>query len=524
MSTLPDIGPPPAKGAMIASTAESAAVTESTTLLESAAAEQHNLSAGKTLSNSNFIFGTLVAICCLLQFGSWLVLVPNLEIYRYIICKSHYANSGDSNIVDTLKVISSAVDTRCDIPEISKKVANFNGMVLATESLCAILVVLPLGKLMDVYGRKIPLYISLTGNLASLLWSLVVLGKAGEWSINTLLLPPVIVGLSGSSPTFRSVMRAIVCDCYSGAARLVAVAWLSAALLISNTISPAVGSWLLSKGLLWPMYGGLTCSSIVALILLFMPETLPSLRQSGPILSQPSQLTNDEDMHAVLEPGKGFSRTLVQAIKTSFGALGMLTRGTNFVVLAFIAFVVMSASMSILVIAQFLHERLKWTMVSAGYFMSIHNATKIFVLLIALPVFTKIMLRRISSRQLELLLLRIGLVGDTLAFLGYGLMSSAAVLPPILFFQSLGSPVGASLISLISNLVGSDELGSLFAAVSVVEGFGEAVGSPIMAAIYSSTLTTYPGTVFLVIGIAYAAAYGFSLLFDLRKLPDPIED
>lgn len=68
--------------------------------------------------------------------------------------------------------------------------------------------------------------------------------------------------------------------------------------------------------------------------------------------------------------------------------------------------------------AQFLNRQLDWSMTWVGYYLSAFNAARILVLLVGLPLLTRLMLPRMSSGRLNVLLLKIGFASDTLAYLG----------------------------------------------------------------------------------------------------------
>lgn len=59
---------------------------------------------------------------------------------------------------------------------------------------------------------------------------------------------------------------------------------------------------------------------------------------------------------------------------------------------------------------------------------------------------------------------------------------------------------------LISNLVSADEIGTVYAAFSVLEGVGDLAGLPVLSYIYSATLSSFAGLTFIVVaGIFFLA-------------------
>lgn len=72
--------------------------------------------------------------------------------------------------------------------------------------------------------------------------------------------------------------------------------------------------------------------------------------------------------------------------------------------------------------------------------------------------------------------------------------------------------------ALISTLAEPGEIGSMFAAFSVLDGVTQSISSPIMAGIYSSTISTYPGAVFLVVAAVYVCGLTACFSFDSHKM------
>lgn len=82
-------------------------------------------------------------------------------------------------------------------------------------------------------------------------------------------------------------------------------------------------------------------------------------------------------------------------------------------------------------------------------------------------------------------------------------MTSTTVLLAIVLVQSIAAPLRPTLRVMISNLVNVDEIGSVFAAVSVLDGIGELLGPFAMSFVYSATLSTYSAAVFILVASVY---------------------
>ena len=308
--------------------------TETTPLLNQTLFENATINTGRP-----YVFAALAVFGSFVVFASMIVMVPDLEIYRYIACQSYYAGHGDADLIRLIGRFDGAVDERCMIDAISVKVAKFEGLVMFIESFFAVTVVLIYGKMADTYGRKVPLYITMAGAILGEIWYIFVVGKAGVWSINTLLLAPIISGVTGASPTIRTILFSVVCDCFTGSSRLVAMSYLFAVLLLTASVAPAAGSWLLSRGLLLPAWTGMGVYVAALVLLFFIPETHPQLMSQRKLAGETSMLTNDENMHAIpAGPSESIFVSCKTAILASLDSLKYFTHGRNYIILGVISF------------------------------------------------------------------------------------------------------------------------------------------------------------------------------------------
>ena len=492
--------------------------TESTPLL---------LIAHENASNSQdrpYLFAIYSVVMCVLCFATIMTVVPLLEVYRYIICQDYYSDSKDAHLISLIRQFKNGTShDLCSVDEISRRVARYQGLSDTFDAIPGMAMVLFYGWLSDKYGRKAPMITVSTGLLFARLWTLFVLQHAGEWSINVLLLSPIISGLSGSTPAVRMAIFSIACDCFTatGAGRLVSMSWLLAGISLVGAAGPAVGSFLLQRNVWLPLYAEVGCEVLCLVVILFLPETHQHLKQQEQLVRGDPTLTNDPGAIGKLTLLQKLTLTAedtVQAVKNSLSSLGIFGRGRNFIVLAIVSVLVSAFARGPIIVVQLINHKFKWSMVKAGYFYSAVSAGRIFVLMLVFPVATKWGLKRLSPRRWDKLVIEVCLGMDALAYMIYGIAATTTTLSLAAVFQALATPAGTSLRVLISTLVPTEESGTLFAAFGLVEAFGDLIGNQGMAWIYAATLSTHAGIVCFVIAVGYALTVMIMPLLRVKDL------
>lgn len=347
--------------------------------------------------------------------GFAIVSVPSIAIYRHIVCRTDYTNLG-------AYIRHGLSDERCLTDAISSKVSELiglDGLITFSTALCT---VLGYGRMADTYGGKPPLYIATSCSILALLWTVLVVSKASVWNYKFVLVGSVIAGLGGFAPSLRMSVNSIVCDCYHGESRLIAMSYMIAANLVAAIWAPAIGGWLLQIGLLWPLWGGICLLLCYLVALSFLPETHPRLQfERSEILrgGETTTLTNDESMYDSLD--KPSASTVVLVFQTCWETISVMTiflRGRNFALLGLIAFITKFDTQILIVVMQFLTKQLKWSVTVVGYYYASLHAGQLIVLLVILPLFTRFMRARVPRHLLDIWMVKSGLLFNTLAFLG----------------------------------------------------------------------------------------------------------
>lgn len=408
-------------------------------------------------------------------------------------------------------------DERCKADQISEKVAILVGTLGLSENVPGMGLVLFYGWLSDTYGRRIVLLSLLVGGVLQDLITLYTAAHFASIGVSYFYLASFVAGLSGTSPALRTATWSMIVDIVPESQRLQAFSTIQAINYIGMIIGPACGSFLLSYHLLWPLWTSTLLLISAVILLWFMSESL-----------------RIQNSHSIPAPANNLSRKdlitkFLIVTKAALSSLRILTSSRTAMILGFIAFLWNFTGGVMLIVVQFLNHDFNWSFTNGGYFYSLFAMLKVFVLLVILPLFTSVARQRQWTNVNEKLLTA-GLVGDGLAYTSYFLMTTTSVLPFIIILQAICAPLAVSLRVLISELgdtrksnavvVGS---GKVFAAVSVLEGFGDLAGPAVWNGTYAALLSKdRGGVVFLLVGLVYITGAGVSWFY--RSLGDDDTD
>ncbi|BFZ54014.1 hypothetical protein PYCC9005_001045 [Savitreella phatthalungensis] len=473
-------------------------------------------------------------VVSIVMIAQYIRFVTDIEVYRYIVCRELYG----PNI--------STTGGFCDSVEVSRRVAALWGTISMIESAPAMIMVLVYGRIADRYGHKWPMLIALPAVTFSAcsVWLSAMVSRTGARGAQ---LAPLLLyaggitsGFGGAGPAVRLSIYSIVCSCFpeeisasqpetvdegestsadvtsaddhtaagqsmkARGSRLVALTRVAACVQLSTVFGPSLGSGLLQIGLLAP---SLVASSLQALSCIFvlfsLPDTHPQYRGGAHLRGDVRLLGDLKGMIGALgilrDPklGRPLRRlAILDALTSSIPPLfGLQVQFLNLVGVS-------GKGMSI--------DRV-------GYVYSVQQLAQAAVLFVVVPLLVRLASRRgISSRQLDILLVRGGLVAAALSFLAWaGLPSQFAKgqvalnvtwVVAAITFRAFEAPLPPSLRNTTAAIFGNDQLGRGFAAFGVVSGVGEFLAPLIGSRVYAATLDFWPGTVFACLGAILLAA------------------
>jgi len=178
-----------------------------------------------------------------------------------------------------------------------------------------------------------------------------------------------------------------------------------------------------------------------------------------------------------------------------------------------IMFGVAMGAMSVVLV--YTRRQFDWHELESGRFTTIVNSSRVFALLVILPILTRIFrgkngaarLRSSGSDLFDLSVIRAAIFFDMAGFIGYALARKGelfALSGAIAAVGGIGSPtLGAAL----TKHVPQDQVGQLLGATGLLHAVARVVGPTIFNGIYSATVGTYRQTVFVCLAATFGTAF-----------------
>ena len=180
-----------------------------------------------------------------------------------------------------------------------------------------------------------------------------------------------------------------------------------------------------------------------------------------------------------------------------------------FILFTSIAYIFAQACSNI--VTQYTSRRYNWSISQSAYLGSVRAVIMILALLVGLPFASTYLLRRRSFSPLrkDVLLLRISFTTVAAGLLVEGSAPSIPLFIVGCCIATMGMGATALIRSLLSSLVKQDEVGRLFAVMSLVWTAAMLVASPVIATLFSEGLKrdgTWTGLPFLFVGLLFVLA------------------
>jgi len=176
-----------------------------------------------------------------------------------------------------------------------------------------------------------------------------------------------------------------------------------------------------------------------------------------------------------------------------------------------------------------------WQSEQLGNYLSITGIARTFLFMAILPLVTKFFNRPSSSSDSSTSTLRfdLGVLRSSLAVKIIGFIAMVVARKPALFtlasiMECFGSGIAPAMSSVALELyrrTGETETGKLFGALSVLQVIGaQAIGPALFGFLYSSTVSIFPQSIFVLSAAALGLATLVTFLVRIRGSPVELED
>ena len=345
-----------------------------------------------------------------------------------------------------------------------------------------------------------------------------------NFSVNWMLLGFALDGLGGSFIAAMALSFAYASDCTPPDKRNVAFGYLSASLFCGIAIGPIIaGSIVKATGQLLSIFYIALAAHGVFLLFLFLviPESLSKERQmrarrksksSG--LGEQQTLSKKLSYTIKLLTGKNLLEPLAILWPTGEGANPAVRR--NLALLAAVDTTMFGVAMgSLTVVVIYVGYVFNWTTLESSAFISIANTSRVFTLLVILPVVSRILrgprsssVQRLSGcDNIDLGIIRTAIFFDVLGFVGYSTVKTGTLFTLCAAVASIGGMGSPALQAALTKHVPPDRTGQVLGAMGLLHASARVVAPTIFQLIYAKTVGTFPQTVFVCLAATFGLAF-----------------
>ena len=477
-----------------------------------------------------------------LAFGG--IIVPKLNLILTLICRQYFNNRAMNDpTFQFMPVIFGSDNPQCQIPEVQALVSKFTLYCNLIPGILSAISSPKLGALSDRYGRRRVIAATTCGMLLGEVITILAATYPESVSVNWLLFGYALDGIAGSFIAAMALTHSYATDCTPPAKRNVAFGYFHGSLFTGIALGPILAGYIIkwSGSILTVFYIALGAHLIFILCLLFViPESLTKKRQ----LAAREKYRLEMDAHqppAYLRRLKGtplypIATFLIPTSINLFAPLKILSpRGPgsssairmNLILLSAVDTIMFGVAMgSMTVVILYSEITFGWGNLESSKFVSAVNTGRVLVLVIVLPLITRIFRNRrgaapvadgkrqrnSGSDKLDIALIQIAVFFDMIGYLGYALVRTGPLFLASGVLASFGGIGSPTLQSALTKHVPSDRIGELLGATGLLHALARVVAPTAFNLIYAKTVGTFRQTVFVCLtatfGVAFLLSWG----------------
>ncbi|KAF1937418.1 tetracycline-efflux transporter-like protein [Clathrospora elynae] len=454
------------------------------------------------------------------------IIVPKINLIMDLVCEEYYA---------TLETdpISSPMDPgadRCQNDEVSSRSSLFLLYASLCSGILSAIVSPKIGALSDRYGRKRFMVANTCGALFGEVLTILAAKFPRTVHVNWILVGYCLEGLSGSFIVGMAVAHSYASDCVAPQRRNVAFSYFHACLFGGIAIGPALAGYIINArqkyvgktdAVLLIFYMALGAHLFfIAFLTFFVPESLSKSRQEIAREKHKEDVANQGPTSDWINQLRSINLFRPLKILWPTGPGSSSAVRWNLLLLAATDTIMFGVAMGAMgVVLVYTRRQFGWQELESGRFVTIVNSSRVFALLVVLPILTRLFrgkngaarMRKTGSDLFDLTIIRAAILFDMLGYLGYALVRKGelfALSGAITAIGGIGSPaLGAAL----TKHVPQDKVGQLLGATGLLHAVARVVGPTIFNGIYSATVANYRQTVFVCLTATFGLAFLCSL-------------
>ncbi|PYI01625.1 MFS general substrate transporter [Aspergillus sclerotiicarbonarius CBS 121057] len=414
-------------------------------------------------------------IICLLVFlvmgiGTFISAAPQLRLFESIICQKYYQDSGG------FPDASEIPEYLCKIEPVQAALAELVGWRAFFDNIPSLLLALPYGILADKYGRRLIMTLSFVGQLAGLAWVLVAcwLGLP----IKAIWLSSAFLIIGGGTTVAASVIMMVVTDSTPQIQRSQIFMCFEAAVLLTELISPPLGSLLMNHSIWLPNLVSCACGGVSILLSWYMPETrhwaVKKAHAEPEIPATPSEVPSERPN------GQKRVIALMNSLKERL-SVTTTQRNISLLILSFLVANFARDSMAFLL--QYISKRYSWPIAKTAYMLSFRALAQLIHFMIILPWIDRTMRKRVETRPKEkdLYLARFSIIFMTIGFAALGFAPTIGLSMLGVAIYTVGTGFETFAQSLISSFINPTMIGALYSTLAMMQTTGSLLAGPSMS-------------------------------------------
>ena len=413
---------------------------------------------------------------------------------------------------------------QCRIPEVQALVSKFTLYCNLAAGLLSAVISPKLGQLSDRYGRKWMISITVLGSVLCEAVIITVARYPDNFSVNWILLGYAFDGLGGSFTAAMALSFAYASDCTVPDKRNVVFGYYQGSLFCGIAIGPILAGYIIKATgqLLSIFYIALGAHSAFLLFLLFIvPESLSKKRQlrareKSEFVGAGERQMSSNWLSITIKflTGTNVVRPLAILWPTGEGTNPAVRRN-----LAFLAavdttmFGVAMSSMTVVII--YTNYMFGWGNLEGSAFVSIVNSSRVFTLLVILPLTSRILrgprsdsVQRLSGcDSIDLGIIRTAILFDLLGYIGYSTVRSGNLFILCGAIASIGGMGSPALQAAMTKHVPPDRTGQVLGAMGLLHALARVIAPTIFNLIYAQTVGKFTQTVLICLSVMFGVAF-----------------
>lgn len=482
-------------------------------------------------------------------------IVPKIDLILSLVCQKYISDrSMEDSSFHMMPVILGEENPQCRVPEVQSLVSKFTLYCNLISGILAAIVSPKLGALSDRYGRTRMIAISTIGMLVSEIITIIIATFPDTISVKWFLLGYAFDGLGGTFIAAMALSFAYASDCTTPEKRNVAFGYYHGCLFAGIALGPIFAGYIVKETgkIITIFYIAIAAHGVFTFWLVFVvPESLSKARQHA--AREEKQFVGQGD-----SPKKDYLSAILSPLTQLMAPLSILwptAPGTNPAVrrnLFFLAavdttmFGVAMGSMTVILI--YSKYAFGWGTFETSVFLSIVNTSRVTVLIVLLPLATRLLrgpsssanLRHSGCDSIDLGIIRTAIFFDMLGYIGYTTVRTGNLFIVSGAIASIGGMGSPTVSAALTKHVPPERTGQLLGAMGLLHAAARVVAPTIFNLIYAQTVGKFTQTVFLSLSATFGLAFVFSwfirphgmfppsspqmpfVIINLKKTPNPI--